>query len=99
MKYLPKRNVPLGSCIIVLDNKVLGYPTAIFNCYVGSGSYFLLSVITSLIAHKLPKALVASKGINTLLASPLATSSKASKDFNCTNLSLGSAFFIASYTI
>ena len=26
--------------LIVLDNKVLGYPTAIFDCYVGSGSYF-----------------------------------------------------------
>ena len=38
--------------------------------------------ITSLIAPRLLKALVASNGINILFASPLATSSKASKDFN-----------------
>ena len=55
-----------------------------------------LSVTTSLIAPKLARVLVASKGINTLLASPLATSFKASKDFNCTNFSSGSAFLTAS---
>ena len=45
-------------------------------------NYFLSSFITSFIAPKLASALVASKGINTLFASPFATSSKASKDFN-----------------
>ena len=44
--------------------------------------FLLLSVITSLIAPKLANVFVASKGMNTLLASPFATSSKASKDFN-----------------
>ena len=44
--------------------------------------YFLSSFITSFIAPKLERALVASKGINTLLASPSATFSKASSDFN-----------------
>ena len=44
--------------------------------------YFLESLRTSLIAPNALKAPVASKGINTLLASPLATSSNASNDFS-----------------
>ena len=43
---------------------------------------FLSSFTTSFIAPKLDNAFVASKGINTLFASPFATSSRASKDFN-----------------
>ena len=43
--------------------------------------YYLLSLKISLAAPRLLKALVASKGINTLLASPLAISSRASRDF------------------
>ncbi len=41
---------------------------------------YLLSLKISFAAPKLLKALVASKGINTLLASPLAISSRASRD-------------------
>ena len=44
-------------------------------------NYFLSFFITSLIAPKLLKADVASNGMNTLFASPLATFSIASKDF------------------
>lgn len=43
---------------------------------------YYLSLTTSFKAPKLDKAFVASKGINTLLASPFAISCKASKDFN-----------------
>ena len=34
-----------------LDNKVLGYPTAIFDCYVGSGSYYIENQLFSLITY------------------------------------------------
>ena len=44
--------------------------------------YFLLSVKISFAAPKLLKVEVASKGINTLFASPFATSFKVSNDFS-----------------
>jgi len=43
---------------------------------------FLSSLTISFIAPSELKAFVASKGINTLFASPSATFSRASKDFN-----------------
>ena len=55
-----------------------------------------LSLTTSFKAPKLDKAFVASKGINTLLASPFAISCKASNDFNWINLSSGLDFLIDS---
>ncbi len=65
--------------------------------------YFLLSFLSSFIisfaAPIVLNACVASNGINTLFASPLATSFSASNDFNCTSFSSGFAFFIALYTI
>ena len=56
---------------------------------------YFLSVNISFAAPKLLRALVASKGIKILLASPFATSSRASRDFSWTSLSSGLEDFIA----
>ena len=42
--------------LIVLDNKVLRFPTVIFDCYVGSGSYFWIpAIIYTLFVIFLPR--------------------------------------------
>ena len=75
-------NPMVGASVAVAVAVEVGFSYFLFLCIKNYFFVSFLSVTISFIAPRELKALVASKGINTLFASPLATSSKASKDFN-----------------